>query len=250
MTSIEPGYQEFAGFCRDVTSNSELFLEFKSNPIFRNMLEHVTLELGKSYYTLLKSKFNFQDAEMLEFCKVNDMYGRPELFTFSNSLTCSPSSLRYLFQSSLILSHIQSLNMKSASIVEVGCGYGGLFLAINFLRKRFNVSIDSYSLVDLPPCSRLQSVYLNNFQIETPHSFHLAHYYGSTVKGDNLYFISNYAFSEISLENQSLYIQTLLDRCNHGFLTWNSIDLYNFGKEYRAEVEYPLTGPKNKYVSF
>ena len=68
----------------------------------------------------------------------------------------------------------------------------------------------------------------------------------------NSFLISNYAFSEISMDLQKQYTEQVLNPyTSHGFLTWNFIDVYNFidDKYVIVENEYPSTG-NNKYIWF
>lgn len=244
-------YGKYTRLCKEVTRNQELFQVFKSIPEYNDILEHVTEEQGFQCLKLLQSVFQYTENQIKEYCDINDRVGDPMVTKYSDTLVCSPSSLRYLLHASFILSHLkEKYDTTPVSIVEVGCGYGGLFLAIQYLMRAFNVDVKSYSFVDLDECIELQKTYLNLQTVHIPISFHEATKFGSTVKETPLFFISNYAFSEISPEYQKKYIENLLSRCDHGFMAWNAIDLYDFGKEYKSMDEIPLTGVKNKYVFF
>jgi len=70
---------------------------------------------------------------------------------------------------------------------------------------------------------------------------------------ENSFLISNYAFSEISLELQKKYTKEVLNPyTSHGFLVWNFINIYKFinDKNITIENEYPFTSSINKYVYF
>jgi hypothetical protein len=182
---------------------------------------------------------------IIRFCQENDKYGGGEKYDFGFIVT-SPSNFRYILHAHLIFTHIKSNNMNDVNIVEVGCGYGGLCLAIHLFSNLYNINILSYNLVDLPDMINLQKIYLSNFNINNL-KFHNAYDYNIE---NNLFLISNYCFSEISDDNQKQYIQKLFPKVIHGFMAWNFIPVYNFGFECKVVDEYPLTGCYNKYIFF
>jgi hypothetical protein len=139
--------------------------------------------------------------------------------------------------------------MDELNIVEVGGGYGGLYLAISFFSNKYQVIINSYNIIDLYDATVLQKWYLSQHGI-TNVNFHDSNSFGENINVNNLFLISNYCFSEISKELQEKYIQILFPKVSHGFMSWNSIPLYNFGFYVKSEKEYPLTDHKNLYVYF
>jgi hypothetical protein len=75
--------------------------------------------------------------------------------------------------------------------------------------------------------------------------------FGKDINKNNMFLISNYAFSEISYEFQQEYIRHLFPKIAHGFMAWNFIKTYNFGFLFKEEEEIPNTGGiYNKYVYF
>ena len=87
--------------------------------------------------------------------------------------------------------------------------------------KQFNIDVNTFTLSE-------------NFNIQ-PNSF----------------LISNYAFSELNDSIRSEYVNRVIPHCNHGFLAWNFIPIYNFTNQtYRYENERPTTGPNNYFVYF
>lgn len=238
-------YVEFSNYVNTLSNVSS----FKSHPSFTYMLEHVSPEFGSNYLDLIKNRTNISENEIIGYCKINDKFGGGDKHSYG-FITTSPSNFRYLFQAHLILNHIANLGLTNVNLVEVGCGYGGLCLAISYLCNHYNVKINSYYLIDLPAVSKLQEMYLKEHTLNFTTHFHSAFNYGDDIKVNDLFFVSNYCFSEISSENQRKYIATLFPNISHGFLAWNNIPVYNFGFDYVVENEYPLTGPYNKYVYF
>ncbi len=140
--------------------------------------------------------------------------------------------------------------MPFYNLVEVGGGYGGLFLAINFFHKKYNLEIQSYTIIDLMEPGRLQTKYLAQHKTTIPYRIVDASTYGNEVRNDNQFLISTYCFSEIGDIHQNGYIQHLFPHILHGFFAWNGCALFNFGFSYTDEDEIPFTGLGNRFVYF
>jgi hypothetical protein len=242
--------QTYLAFCNYLSQLSNLN-DFKYSKIFQEILEHVNYEQGIEYLKLIKEKTNITNEQIFAFCEINDKIGGGDKLDFKLIKT-SPSNFRYIFHSYLILNHIKNLGINNIDIVEIGGGYGGLCLAMNFFSNMFNIVINKYNIIDLPPVKNLQQAYLSQHKLNFSLQTHNAFEYGSNVEEKNVFLISNYSFSEISDENQKNYIKTLFPKVKHGFFTWNFIPVYDFGFEYTEEVEYPMTGDSkyNKYIRF
>lgn len=248
-----------------LTSNN---FNFKSNILYNAILEHVSPELGESYIVVI-NKFvneNFPEItfnEINDYLVLNDTYGGPvkHNFLYNNTpICCSPSSLRYVLHSLLILKHIKQTGLNK--IVEVGCGYGGLFLAINHFSKILNIKISDYYFVDLPEITGLIEKYVNLHKdiLHIKFSTHSAYNYGLGIEDKNLFFISNYCFTEIDNLHRINYITQLFPKISNGFIVWQTIfgipieNVGIIGKDATAIVEeYPQTANqinKNYYVYF
>ena len=191
-------YTEFICQCVDEQEEKkgQKISQFKSNPIYQDILEHVTEDLGKQYLDLLLDIL-LPHTLIKEFCALNDKLGSPKRYRFnvssSSTIThvfCSPTSLRYLYHASLILKHMKYVqkNEDPFHIVEIGAGYGGLCLAIHFLltheKSPFQniVNIHSYHTIDLYQPTRLQNWYVNsNFSLSFPFFTHVADTYGADI---------------------------------------------------------------------
>jgi len=210
------------------------------------MLEHVSKEYGLEYYNLL-IRVGFTSLSILKFCVLNDKIGSPNKVVIPGLNTrVSATSLRYMYQAYLALTHAP----VNADIVELGCGYGGLCLAVNYVSVLIDKPVASYSCIDLDNAIALQQKYLALHTLSFPVSFHPAMQYGADLVGNNYFFISNYCFSEITGEHRSRYITTLFPKITSGIIHWNIIPVYNFGKVLRIDEEHPKTGSLNKVVYF
>ena len=141
-------------------------------------------------------------------------------------MTCSPSNLRYLLHSLLILEDMKKYKLNNVDIIEIGGGYGGLCFFIHSIAQLYEININSYTIFDLLEPSLLQEKYLNVLNIEKVDFCQLDNF--NNLK-NNSFLISNYAFSEISKELQTEYIEKIINPyTTFGFLTWNFISVYDF----------------------
>jgi hypothetical protein len=239
---------------------------FKSDKDYTPILEHCNLYKGNQYLFEIKKKYNkiYTDNKtfLIELCKKNDLYGKPYKSNIPHFTSCSPSNLRYILHSFLILDYIKENKLNNIDFIEIGGGYGGLCFFIINLSKIFNITINSYTIFDLKQVSHLQNKYLEALDIKNEHCDAIAltplvsYYQLDNFKNlkTNSFLISNYAFSEISKELQDEYIVKIINPyTTYGFLAWNFINVYNFVNNSKiiVEKEYPLTANRfNYYVRF
>jgi hypothetical protein len=254
MDQIYSCYSNFINTIDDISNSS-----FKSNPKYTYMLEHVNYNQGVEYLKLIKKNFpNISEDIIKKLVSINDEIGNTQKYNF-DKISCSPTSLRYIYHSLLILEHLKDLYSKtdiSISVVELGGGYGGLCLIFNHLYKEYyskEFKLENYSIIDLPNPCILQRKYLEYHKISCK-SYDAFNYdsFLQENKHKETFLISNYCFSELGKENQQSYIKNLFPIIQHGFITWNCIEPYNFGKQIiKQQREEPLTGDnKNYYIYF
>jgi hypothetical protein len=222
-------------------------LGFKSNREYNRILEHVSAEEGLDYLDHIRAEFGSLINKALDFCKMNDQYGKPHVYSYDRFGNVSPTSLRYVFHSLLILKYLKELGRSEYDIVEVAVGYGGLCLALHYFAPEFGIKINSYHLADLKPVMTLAKSYLNLFSIKAETADE------NSLIPMNAFFISNYGFGEFSEEWREFYRQTVLSECSHGFLVFNNPPCdpaTALGKAItRIEPERPRTGD-NRFVYF
>jgi hypothetical protein len=259
-------YSEYQNIVSNILKSNNL--DFKSNKSYTYMLEHVSYEQGKSYIYLIIEMVNDEFKEISfeninDYLLMNDKYGNPIKHNFMYNgleIMCSPTSLRYVLHSLLILKHFKTVSTKK--MVEVGCGYGGLFLGINHFAKILNMEIDKYYFIDLPEITNLIKRYieLHNNNININFSIVSAYNYGTDINDDDLFFISNYCFTEIEEFHRNNYIKYLFPKISSGFIIWqtgfnvpiHNVNIINKHIKYITE-ELPQTAPienKNYYVYF
>jgi len=205
----------------DIVRNS-----FKSNKNYSDVLEHVSFELGVQYANLIDIEFPDIDIDNIKgYISLNDKYGSPNKKTYNIhgvNIDCSSTSIRYIYHALLILNHYKDTTCKN--IVEVGCGYGGLCLAIHYFAKWKNIQIDRYHIIDLPEVCNLIDKYTNLHKNEIAMNIqiHDASTYGKDIEDKNLFFVSNYCFTEVDVEHNQSYCSILLPKVSNGFITWQN----------------------------
>lgn len=217
-------YNNYTNYLSDNIDN--VIFNFKSNMAYKGILEHVSFEYGEKYLQLILSEFSFIDKEKIKnYCELNDKYGTPNKQYFIKEdfiIACSPTSLRYVYHSLLILKYLNKTDCNN--IVEVGCGYGGLCLAINYFMTDFEVNIEIYNIIDLSEPLILIEKYLSLHKeiIKTEIVFHDSSTYGKNIENNKLFFISNYCYTEISEEYNRNYTTILIPKVLNGFITWQN----------------------------
>jgi len=245
-------YSEYIECIQAFVDTNPKTWSFKSDPRYNNILEHVSHHEGEKYLFEITTRFNdiytINKNRLIDICMINDSCGSPNKYNISNFVNCSPTNLRYILHSLLILSWMKVNNLNHVDIVEIGGGYGGLCFFMYNMSPLFNVNIKSYTIFDLPEPLILQEKYLAQLNITTVNFMTIDNIQNIQ---ENSFLISNYAYSEITLELQKIYTERLLNPfISHGFLTWNFIDPYKFidNKIISCEKEYPETCHNNLYI--
>jgi hypothetical protein len=257
-------YSGYTEFIKNINIDNITYSNFKNNPKYNGILEHVSFELGNEYLNFIEKEFSeITTEQIIEYLRINDKFGNPKMFEFNikneQKVMCSPTSIRYIYHALLILKYYKKSNLTQ--IIELGCGYGGLFLAVCYFSKILNVNIDKYYFVDLPEVCNLIQCYLliNNSNININYVIHHSNTFGKNIPNENLFFISNYCFTEIDEEYRKEYIENLIPKCKNGFIVWQTCSGYDINLSYRLfdklliEEERPQTAinlPKNYFVYF
>lgn len=230
-------YSRYCAYLETVDLNT-----FKRHPDYTAILEHVSQDLGNAYRSLLTTECKMSTDEIIAFCRLNDSIGSPHQVMIDGLPSpVSPTSLRYLYHAWLIRTHMQDLD----TYVEIGGGYGGLCLALAYLKA----PIKTYHIVDLDGALALARRYLAHHTLGFSVGFHSAETYGAGISGP-VGMISNYCLSEISPEHRANYCRTLIPIAARGFLVWNHIPLESIGVPVTVCPERPMTGSGNLFVTF
>jgi hypothetical protein len=227
---------------------------FKSNSAYRQILEHVTPEQGEQYIAVMQRDFPVLWRQLkrtfLNTAIANDSIGKPVRARFDSlGIECSPTNFRYMWQALAIVDHIRSLYLPPVTLIEIGGGYGGLAL---YLQWAFPDVVLSHVIIDLPEATDIQVAYACEFGLPTL-SVESAQFHDWSIwsMDGSQFLVSAYGFSELDAETRAFYERTLIPECPHGFMVWNMIPVYTFTDAPLTVVdEDPLTGPGNKVVTW
>ena len=253
---VESDYSKYVEYVKQICDSGNLD-NFKNSREYGDILEHVSYEHGLEYLECINKQTPYKIEDIILFCLKNDSVGSPHkeeyFFNGYGKIKVSPTSLRYVYQSHLILSYFKTLTLpKQLNLVEIGGGYGGLCVAINFFSSYYKIEIDNYIIIDLKEVIQLQEMFHKTINMKEKVQYVDASSYGQEIDNAKLFCISNYCYSEISNENQHGYCYYLFPKVSHGFMCWNNIRPPCLPFEFREEREIPNTEDDgiNKFIYF
>ena len=212
---------EYLAACVEAVENDEAFANFKSNPKYKTILEHVLKDQGQAYLNICKDMNEDAVWENIEAFKENDKIGNPELYPYPGlEGTISPTTLRYMkntFEMAFMLD-----GAEISKVVEVGGGYGGLCRVLSKVCE-----FDEYILIDLPEVSALQRKYLDQFPDLKDKVKCLSTNDLEEITDVDL-FISNYALSECDLQSQMAYFQCIVQHAKYAYIIYNLVNFNDF----------------------
>jgi hypothetical protein len=229
------------------------FVKFRRCHEYRQILEHVSVELGSQYLDAIKS-FGFSDGELkkkIDTMRAFNRIGGAEKFHYKNLGWLAPSLLRYL----KVDAEIESLfgHLNNYKVCEIGGGFGGQYYVSSRLHK-----FQSWTIFDLPQVLQLQRKFLESCGDVRPGEV----IFKSGIEilpefGDLL--ISNYAFSELAREVQEKYADWIFNNFSSGYITWNTLSESKLGgfklnelleshNQLQVLEETPLTAPGNQIL--
>jgi putative sugar O-methyltransferase len=204
--SVGPGYSEYDSICRKAVEDDTFFKNFKRHPIYQQVLEHVSPELGQIYYDkILKT-----EPELLD-CIPDDSPGNPKKHSY-NERDFSPSTLRYLGIYLDIKMFFGCLN--DLSVAEIGAGYGGQFVILDEFWH-----MNHYTTYDIPSACALTEKYTSKVGVRTPLT---TKSYLSDERTNYDFVMSNFAFTELFRDDQEKYIAYIIHDTSMGFMIVNT----------------------------
>jgi hypothetical protein len=244
MTSISEESPYYCDVCELAFLDDRLFKTFKQNKFYRGILEHVDEAQGLDYYNCIEDESIIKKE--ISKLAVNDVFGSP-LTSQYNFGTFSPTTLRY---AKVLNDLTKILDLNNKKIVEIGAGYGGQYLVT---RQFYNPA--SYCFFDLSSTTRLIKKYIDLHQVNDIDLRYEISDSNSTSFQDYDLVISNYAISECDFKTQDYYIDNVISRSHHGYITYNHMKGYSIkefilrldeqGKDVLVKEEYPQTSPPN-----
>ena len=239
-----------------VLEDHRQFSNFKQNSDYRKILEHVTHDQAEAYIAIIKENYpELLGPQNLEALRINDLVGNPELMDFPGLKHISPTTIRYI----KVASDLKNLfgDNIGKDIAGIGCGYGGQMLILDQLYQ-----FERYTMFDLPLVLQLIERYLECHTLQGSYQTSSLNRY-SSKKLDLV--ISNYAFSELPVPMQTVYVDKVLSHAKRGYLTMNtgmgdhggsassnlSIEqLKEMLPDFEILEEKPLTAPNNYIIAW
>ena len=227
--------EEYPQFCELASNDDSVFENFRSDPVYRKIVETVSYPGGRDYLKksclqdkMLSSYFN-------EFGK-NDLLGNPQVFIYRygflklKKISFSPTTLRYV----KVLADLQDLfgPLNHMRIIEIGGGYGGL---CSIIYKMFKPA--SYTIIDLEPCLKLSRRYLETLGIHGVNYETMSDLNETNTNGGFDLVISNYAFSELSRSVQNEYVTKIISKASRGYFLCN-FSSHTWQKEQYSENDF------------
>jgi phospholipid N-methyltransferase len=236
--------QVYPQVCLQASHDYRYFNNFRRNPAYNKILEHVSEGLGKEYLGIIEKDMEIFNA--MDTFKMNDTYGNPRMYEYPRIGMISPTTLRYIKVLADLKTHFQTLD--NLDVCEIGVGYGGQCRVINAYYKPA-----SYCLVDIQPALALAQRYLDNYILSSV----IAYKTMNELKvQDYDLVISNYAFTELPRAIQDVYLDKVILRSKRGYITYNELTPAEFNsykidelirtiRGSRTIKEEPLTAQKN-----
>ena len=243
----------YTSYVERISLNPRLLNSFRRNFFYRTILEHVTYEQGKQYYSLLNNDSKELLSKNPRFHALSKV-GRPRKYYFKEIGYVSPTILRY----ALIAEEIERLFGKGLGqrVVEIGIGFGGQFALL-----QENLEFEKYYFYDLVPVQNLTLQFLNKANQSST----------KVILGDSQdppvlsadFVISNYAFSELPYLLQLKYMNHIISKSKNGFMMMNSgrtnftgrsegkmslDEICSFLPNAQIMEEFPKTGPDNYLI--
>lgn len=212
--------------CKSFVEDDALFLNFRQNRLYQEILEHVTKEQSDLYISEMKNPERLTEEHISQF-RENDSVGNPVTFEYNQFGIVSPTTIRYIKNTLDIDTFLAG--QKVDNIVEIGGGYGGLCRALSVL-----VDFENYLIVDLPEVNQLSNKYLSNFKNLNGKTSQAFYDEVASIEGIDL-LISNYAYSECTFELQKSYYDNIIVNSDKFYITYNNITTTNMSSDYFIE---------------
>jgi len=245
----------YAEFITEVLNDRRSFSNFRRDYAYRQILEHVSFQLGKSYLEKFL-RLGIVPMDLTNYLENVDRIGNPRKYSYKGIGHVSPTTLRYLATAAEMCQIFELKKMPPPVITEIGIGFGGQLLALEQM-----IEISSYNTYDLRNVQELASRYLSATRQMPDFEKIVVHRdieNVSELKSDLL--ISNYALSELPTQVQIEYLEKIARNAKRGYLMMNSgksnITGRSTGKLAMADFlsaipgaeifpENPLSGPDN-----
>jgi hypothetical protein len=234
-TSITEQDEIFLRDMRLALTDDEAFSRLKQLPGIKGAIERLSPQRGAEYRALV-IKQTPALLNRLQVFRENDAIGAPDLAVYPEGLI-SPTTWRYI----KVVSDLELLfgSLDGWHVAEIGVGYGGQCKVLNDAH-----ALGSYTFYDLEPVVQLAAKYARQSGSPVIDKLHLADFrrlgHEAPVTFDLV--ISNWALSECTIEVQDQYIEHVLRRSRHGYITYNQISHIRGVESYRKQAFLDVLG--------
>lgn len=248
-------YSSWNNTCKRIVDNKET--EWKRDRDVYGMLEHLPGEYANVYLDLTLQR-GIPASAIQKYTSLVDSIGKAGTSAYvrgNDIIDSSTTCLRYLYHAVEIVDLLVS-HSTIPSIVEIGGGYGGLAVAVDFILTFRKIQGPvQYTILDLPGPNKLQKYYTDHFTLNSIRvNVENGESYGTDLDLPSVFIVSNYCIAEMGDENRNKYIQTFFTKPSivGGYMQWNSEAPINLPHTFSTKIEdeHPQTGPNNKTVVF
>jgi putative sugar O-methyltransferase len=201
---------------QEALDDEAAFRAFKQLPGIKSAIERLNPARGAEYRAIVLQQTPGL-LDHLDKFKENDQIGSPDTAPYPEGLM-SPTTWRYI----KVLSDLQMLfgSLQGWHIAEIGVGYGG---QCKIIQDVYNVA--SYTMYDLDVVGRLAAKFLRHAASPAYGKLTFADFRRLGQDPPTAYdlVISNWALSECTREVEDRYIEHVLRRSRHGYITYNQI---------------------------
>lgn len=189
------------------------FSNFRQNPHYTPILEHVRKAQALAYLDLIKNEHGMSVPDILDIIEPLQQIGNPKKVMLDGlDIPVSTTALRYLY---VALDIRQQCGDRVPVVAEIGCGYGGQAVILSRL-----IDIDKYYFLDLWQVNMLIQRFIESVDINFAYEALTLKQIEKEIRSDLI--ISNYAFSELPRKIQQPYFDKIIKSSEHGYMTMNS----------------------------
>jgi len=202
---------DYADLCLRAALDANIFENFRRDSLYTPVLEHVDAKTGHEYLKILINN-GYGVDEIFEIIEPLQSLGNPILHDIGIGRPVSTTALRYL---KIAMDIVRKFGTDLGRIVEVGCGFGGQAIILSRI-----ASIQHYTFIDMWQVNLLIQRFIGESDFDIEYEIKTIRQASSNLDIDLA--ISNYAFSELDVQLQSICMRKFFLTSKHGYLTMNS----------------------------
>ena len=249
LSDSSSSHYKYLDVVQSAITDPEVYKTFRSNPGYKDILEHVGDDLANKYYKNISNELSHK--EILDYCRAIKNIGNPRLILIKGD-SFNPTSLRYLNVALDIKSKFP--NSSFDNIIEIGPGYGGQAIILDKFFK-----IKNYNFIDLPEVNLLIEKFVNSHSINFQAKFATIDSLEDYKSFDLV--VSNYAFSELPKKIQLIAVSKIINKSAKGYMIVNNFHKISFRymtqnkyskniKNLKVQEEIPNSYLFNKLLTF